>query len=322
LFFVYFVVAAVFSMNTEIYRRAVNMRLRSVASVALLSATLLCSTAAARSDALQSNLSPQKVGSALQRTFVWLASAPTGQQAYIVFRKEFNLATQPTGATLHLFADSRYMLWINGQYAERGPCRFDPVATEYDTLDVGRYLQQGTNAMALLVHHYHDGKSSTDWVSLNGRIMRHAPGLTARLDLLYADGRSEFIRSDETWRGSPNTRFLASSTGRWEDSWSSIPDRMDARRDSGDWTRPAFDDSAWEKPVAVDGGLWGGLRPRGIPRLRETQVGPLTLLEHSRSAPSSPRAQASADAAQSLDAVLPIELQAGEQLIIDAGQFV
>jgi hypothetical protein len=28
----------------------------------------------------------------------------------------------------------RYMLWINGRYVERGPCRFVPAHPEYDTL--------------------------------------------------------------------------------------------------------------------------------------------------------------------------------------------
>ena len=114
------------------------------------------------------------------------------------------------------------------------------------------------------------------------RIVRHAPGLTARLEVHDSDGRATVLQTDRTWRGTTQTRFLPSPTDRWENTWASIPDRIDARRDAGDWTQSQFDDSAWEKPVSVNGDLWGALRPRGIPRLRETEVGPITLLEHSR----------------------------------------
>ena len=144
----------------------------------------------------------------LQQSFFWLDSAPVGRQVYAAFRKRFNLAEVPSAATLHLFADSRYHLWINGQYVDRGPCRFDPVAPEYDTLDVRPWLKQGANVVVVLVHHYHDGKESTDWVSINGRIMRHAPGLTARLESTFADGRTEVFGPTETWRGNTHTRFL------------------------------------------------------------------------------------------------------------------
>jgi alpha-L-rhamnosidase len=254
----------------------------------------------------------------LQRSFVWLSSAPVGKQVYAAFRKPFELPNTPQAATLQLFADSRYMLWINGHYVERGPCRFDPIAPEYDTLDVRSYLKPGTNVITVLVHHYHDGKSSTDWVSINGRIMRHAPGLTAQLKVQNGDGQTTVLQTDDTWRSSTRTRFLPSPTDRGENTWASIPDRIDARRDTGDWTQPQFDDSSWEKPVSVNGNLWGSLRPRGIPRLRESEVGPLTLLEHSREQPGG---QAAVETPRPLAAALPLALNAGDQLVVDAGEF-
>lgn len=93
---------------------------------------------------------------------VWVASVPTGRQAYVVFRKTFALAETPVAATLRIFADSRYILWINGHYVGRGPCRFDPKRPEYDVLDVTLHLQAGRNAVAVLVHHYHDGLKPND----------------------------------------------------------------------------------------------------------------------------------------------------------------
>jgi hypothetical protein len=84
-----------------------------------------------------------------------------------------------------------------------------------------------------------------------------------------------YLSTDATWRGSTKTRFGPSGV-----SPSSIPDRIDARRDSGDWTLAGFDDSAWERPIRVDGRQWGPLGPRTVSLLRETEIKPLMLIEH------------------------------------------
>ena len=244
-----------------------------------------------------------ETGAGLQSNFIWLRSAPAGQQVYAVFRKQFELANTPQKAELNLFADSRYILWINGNYIERGPCRFDPIAPEYDVLDIKNYLRPGENTIAVLTHHYDNGKENSGLSPINGRIMRHSPGLTARMDITHADGNLLTIYTDETWRGSTETRFLPSPP----DSWSSIPDRIDARRDTGDWTKAGFDDSTWEQAVKISGKSWGALRARSIPRLQETVIEPLRCPEKIN---------------KPLAEILPLSLTSGEQLVIDAGHFV
>lgn len=205
----------------------------------------------------------------LQQNMIWPASQPEGQQAYVAFRKTFELKEKPAAAALYCFADSRYILWINGQYVERGPCRFDPQAPEYDTLDVTRFLRAGPNVVAAVVHHYHDGRKTDDPEPLNGRTMRHAPGWTALLEITKVDGEKAEIITDARWRCSAKTRFLASPV-----SWGNIPDNIDARLDTGDWTQPEFDDAQWETPAPVDGAMWGPLKPRAIPLLREEAIIP------------------------------------------------
>lgn len=246
------------------------------------------------------------IGQGLQQSFIWLASAPTGQQACVVFRKTFALTEAPERASLRLFADTRYILWINGRYVDRGPCRFDPVAPEYDTLDVTPYLVSGANVVALLVQHCHDGKEQTSPDAYNGRSMRHAPGLTAQLAAEFKQGEPQTLVTDASWRGNGHTRFKPGFS-----TWASHLDDIDARIDTADWTQPDFDDSTWETAAKVDGSQWGALRPRGIPLLRETVVEPLKLVERS-----------GAPADQPLNDTLPLSLKAGESVIVDAGRFV
>ena len=243
------------------------------------------------------------LGQELQRSFAWLKSAPTGTQVYAAFRKTFELAKVPDKAQLSIFADSRYILWINGQYVDRGPCRFDPKGPEYDVHDVAGRLQAGKNAIVVLVHHYTDGKAGPDGTAGSGegfcgRIMRHPPGLTACLEYGEKDGAPNRLFTDETWRGSTKTRFKPSAA-----SWGSIPDDMDARLDAGDWTQTAFDDAAWEPAVKIDGTRWGPLAPRAIPLLEETECVPREVIR--------PAGRGALE--------LPLAMKAKEEVLIDAG---
>jgi len=207
----------------------------------------------------------------LQSSMIWLKSAKAGEQAYVVFRKELTLSDSIVNAKLHIFADTRYMLWINGQYVVRGPCRFDPKHPEYDIINVSRFLVKGVNTMAILVHHYAIGSFEL-WHDKNARMMDHEPGLTALLTVNYGNGKSKIIKTDKTWKASSGTRFRPSPG-----SYSSVPDRIDARLDDGDWTINAYDDSDWKNASVIDGSKWGNLTPRSIPLLKETNVTPLKL---------------------------------------------
>lgn len=171
-----------------------------------------------------------------------MAASPPGAQSYVAFRGTATLDAAPaSAATLHVFADSRYMLWVNGQYVARGPCRFNPKRPEYDSHDVRALLRAGANSIVALVHHYGPGV-------INGRIMAHAPALAARL---VVDGAA-VAETDTSWRASNATEYRPSPV-----AWSSIPDVLDLGARvalGGDWTAPAFDDSAWERAAPVDGG--------------------------------------------------------------------
>jgi len=115
--------------------------------------------------------------------------------------------------------------------------------------------------MVVLVHHYAG--------VTNGRIMRHEPCLTA---CLFVDG-SERLRTDTRWVCSDRTEYRPSPA-----AWSSIPDMMDGRYRTGDWTGVDFDDSQWTAAVEVNGGAWGGFRERITPLCQEEQIHGIQVL--------------------------------------------
>ena len=223
---------------------------------------------------------------AIQSSMIWASSELGEKGGYVVFRKSFELPESDSLAQLQLFADSRFLLWINGQYVLRGPCRFNPKRPEFDMVNVQSYLKKGKNVLVVMVHSY--GKV------INGRIMKHAPGLGAVLEI----SGKEILRTDATWKTCDKTRYLPSP-----ESWNTIPDVIDARIDQCEWTLADFDDSAWQSAKEINGNQWGKMFPCELPLQKETDLNGLKLL------PSG----------EPLNTKLPVELAAGHEILVDFG---
>jgi alpha-L-rhamnosidase len=196
---------------------------------------------------------PDAVGQNLQQQMIWAPPDAKVQSAFVAFRKQFSLPAVSTPAELYIFADVRYMLWINGQYVLRGPGRFVPLGPEYDRVDVVSYLKTGANEMVVLVMANQS----------NGKMMHHVPGLTVRLDL----GDKTVLTTDETWKWSDQTRYRNPRV-----DWGNEYDVLDSTVEDGDWTQPDYNDSVWANAAKIEGGQWGPLSARRIPLLKETPL--------------------------------------------------
>lgn len=249
----------------------------------------------------------------LQKAFIWTeAEAPT-RQVFAVFRKSIVLNDAPDNAILRIFADTRYLLWINGEYIVRGPCRFDPKRPEYDLLNTTRHLRRGKNTIAVLVHaaayivDYTKGNPAKNFALQSSRVMAHRPGLAAELDITHPEAeksgatKSLYI-TDSSWRWTTHTQYLPAPP-----TYSSWFDHIDARRDNSEWIQTNFDDSSWSSAVPLDEHAWGSLHPRSIPLLREEEVSSLKLVA------AKPNTIQPAPLAHHL----PLELSAGSEVVID-----
>ncbi len=230
---------------------------------------------------------------ALQQAMIWDA-ADTATPTAVAFRKTIHLQGKPDSAVLRVFADARYTLWINGVMVAGGPSRFDPKRPEVDTLPIAAHLNPGPNTLAVLVY----ARLS------NYRFIRHQPGLGCLLEL-RAGGRTERLLTDATWRTSAATRF-----GPPEVLISGLADRVDERREAGDWTAPGFDDAAWPHAVAVPGDRWGAFQPRAVPLLTQDRVtgGRLVAIINKGGAETLDRP---------IDAAMPLELGPDEAVTLD-----
>jgi len=230
-------------------------------ALALAAFTFLFAPLGAASTSLA--ILPDAVGEALQKTFIWSGEPQSQGTQFVAFRKRFSLSAGPTQASLYLFADVRYMLWINGQYLSRGPVRFNPNGPEYDTVQVGNSLHAGENEIVILV--------MAD--QSNGKMMRHVPGLTARLEVAGGNGPRTILTTDGTWKWSDQTRYRNPHI-----NWGNEMDVIDSTVEDGDWTQLDYNADAWKSAVGIDGAQWGNLSTCLIPPLRETSLN-VTLLD-------------------------------------------
>jgi alpha-L-rhamnosidase len=240
-------------------------------------------------------------GQLLQKSFIWNREPDSllEKPHSVGFRKEFEIRKSPVEAKIMIFADSRYLLWINGKYAERGPCRFDPKGPQYDMVDIHSYLHKGKNTIAVLVQ---GGVRNSIG---NLKVMKHAPGLTA---IIVTDNQ-QFV-TDSTWLCSDKI-----PEQMWNEvwTWSCILDSTNANTPDFGWQMPGFDDRNWSPARQISGEAWGPLRARYIPRLVETDLGSGTLLQV--------RNGKIADiSVKKLPENLPQILKSGDEAVIDAGK--
>lgn len=86
-------------------------------------------------------------------------AAAKGQ--FVLFRRAFELEQKPTfEVTLHVSADTRYRLYLNGESIGFGPAKSYLSRWYYDTFNITADLKQGTNVLAARVLRFsstHDG---------------------------------------------------------------------------------------------------------------------------------------------------------------------
>src|SRR5690606_12871392 len=89
-------------------------------------------------------------------SWIWGGSEESPRNEWRCFRSAFDVPDAAgNDAQLHLCADSRYVLHVNGCLVGRGPVRSWPAQQRYDTYEIGHLLRPGArNTIAVLVLHF------------------------------------------------------------------------------------------------------------------------------------------------------------------------
>jgi hypothetical protein len=182
----------------------------------------------------------------------------TGYGIYY-FRKSIELAARPARFIIHVSADNRYKLYVNGRLVSLGPARGDTYYWNYETVDLAPWLSAGKNTVAALVYNEAENRPEAQ---ISVRTAFVIQGNSADEAILNTDKTWKCIR-DKAYQ--PLTGFFAASTGEFVNMHQFVKG----------WTATDFNDSDWQPAAQLfqaqakglsDGLAWM-LVPSSIPQM-------------------------------------------------------
>ncbi|GCE15141.1 family 78 glycoside hydrolase catalytic domain [Tengunoibacter tsumagoiensis] len=202
-----------------------------------------------------------------QAHWIWKRGEAIPRNVVMQFRQTFHLTQPLPSMSLHISADSRYILFLNGVRLGYGPARAFHEHYEYDTYDVSPHLAEGINVIAVMVQHWGEGT----FLQRVGRA-----GLLVQLDNQLT--HETVVATTEDWRVKRAYSYRQDTVRiacqlPWEE-------QFDARLEEKGWTTTLFDDTTWEHAVELGPvGMqpWGDLLARTIPFLSDEPVSPVRI---------------------------------------------
>jgi hypothetical protein len=169
----------------------------------------------------------------------WWISHPTASLLdYGVFhyRKSFTLNEVPKKFIVHVSADNRYRLSVNGTFICEGPVKSDFLHWNYETVDIASYLKKGMNVIASQVYNLGNYRQ---------------PSQFSRYTAFLLQGDSadqDFVNTNESWKVYHNEAYTPISITEQiaHGFYVTGPcDSIDAIKYPWGWEQVKFDDSAW-----------------------------------------------------------------------------
>jgi hypothetical protein len=89
-------------------------------------------------------------------TASWIThpAIPLREPAVVHFRRDFRLPARPDHFIVHVSADNRFILYVNGARVGDGPARGDLSHWRYETFDLAAHLKDGDNVIAATVWNF------------------------------------------------------------------------------------------------------------------------------------------------------------------------
>lgn len=208
----------------------------------------------------------------------WISYPSANQTQYGVyhFRKTFELGKVPEELIVHVSADNRYNLFVNGERVCYGPAKGDLQTYKYDVIDIASYLKPGKNVLAALVY---NGGEDKNWAFIS---VQTAFFLQAKKEAF------RFIDTDASWKVFKNEsckpisyqKMLQGENKFFNGAYYCGPNE-EVFADQYPWGFEIveFDDSGWEESelLKFDGKAPWNLVPRNIPFMDNHLVKPVSI---------------------------------------------
>lgn len=189
-----------------------------------------------------------------------------------IFRKEFTLKGKVKSARAYVTAHGLYEMELNGQKV--GDEVLTPGWTsyhkrlQYQTYDITRHLKPGLNAVGSTVGNgwYCGYLGWQDKRNNYGTTV----GLLLQMNIVYEDGQTEIIATDETWKTATGP-ILMSEIYHGE--------TYDARLEMAGWSQPGFRDQKWKAVKVVAYPQDNLVAPPGPPVRKIQEIKPIQIIK-------------------------------------------
>ena len=159
------------------------------------------------------------------------------------FRKKIELKDKPASFVVHVSADNRYKLFVNGKQVSQGPARGDLYFWNFETINIASYLNAGSNYIAAVV--WNDGrhKPEAQITHLTAFILQ---GNTAEEEVLNTNDSWKTIK-DESYQPLPVRvpGYYVAGPAEW----------VDMNKHVKGWDKPDYDDGKWVKARVIGPGV-------------------------------------------------------------------
>jgi alpha-L-rhamnosidase len=204
-------------------------------------------------------------------SWVFNPDGPLNDFGVFYFRKRLYLKKGAGSFIIHISADNRYHLFVNGESVCRGPCRGDANRWFFETVDIAKFLRTGDNILAVVV-----------W---NFGVLRPLAQITLQTCLIVqGNSKKERIvdtRSGNGWKSFYNRAYSPYLEGGDMSHLATGPgERIDGSLYPWGWEKKEFKDDIWSDvknvfpralPREIGGGTVPYLVPRPIPFMTEKQ---------------------------------------------------
>ena len=256
-------------------RPAITHIMRRRLNAAFLVCGIICGTGTAGAQPP----APQVFAGAPAALWIFPPGGPGRDSGVFHFRRVFELGARPSTFVVHVSADNRYRLFVNGESVSSGPQRSDLMHWRYETVDLAPHLRAGRNVLAAIVWNWGEEKPVAQFSRQTAFLLQ---GNSPREAIVNSSPEWKVLRNEGyRWipvQGSAVGGYYAAPPG----------EAVDARSYPWGWEQLDYSDTGWATADAGSGararrtqlrgsnpfGEAGGwqLVPRSIPLLEESPV--------------------------------------------------
>ena len=182
-------------------------------------------------------VNPALIGSRWPAFWIAGANVQGGDPGVFYFRREITLPSVSAHFWVHVSADNRFLLHVNGKYAAEGPARGDLFHWRFETIDLAPLLRPGQNVLAAIVWNFGEVAPVAQ--------MSYRTGF-----LMQGDTQAEAaVNTGKNWLVRRETGRSASGHEGVHGYYAAGPaEKIDGHHLDWSWDQPADDSSGWEAP--------------------------------------------------------------------------